>query len=76
MSLFNNVSIAVHCFCMLHAVLALIIKYRLRIRRAVQGKELWHSQHLGVVAIEKGAFMSPSTMVSQYEGHSINLSVG
>ena len=33
---------------------------------AIQGKELRPPLHLGVVAIEKGAFGSPSTAVANY----------
>ena len=34
--------------------------------RAIQGKELRLLLHLGVVAIDKGAFESPSTTVGQF----------
>ena len=42
-----------------------IIKYGSWASGATQGKESHPSLHLNVVAIEKGAFVSPSTMVSQ-----------
>ena len=42
-----------------------IIKYGSRVSGAIQGKELHPPPHLGVVAIEKGAFGSLLTMVGQ-----------
>ena len=42
-----------------------IIRYGSRISGAIQGKEYHPPLHLGVVAIEKGAFGLPSTTVSQ-----------
>ena len=42
-----------------------IIGYGSRVSKAILGKELHYPQHLGVVAIEKGAFGSPSVMVGQ-----------
>ena len=33
---------------------------------AIQGNELRHPLHLSVVAIKKGAFWSPSTMVANF----------
>ena len=41
-----------------------IISYGLRVKYSNQGKELRPSLHFSVVAIEKGAFGSPSTMVA------------
>ena len=41
-----------------------IIRYGSRVSGAIQGKELRPSLHHGVVAIEKGGFGSPSTVVS------------
>ena len=40
-------------------------QYGSRVSGAIQGKELRPLQHLGVVAIEKGAFVSPSTQAGQ-----------
>ena len=40
-----------------------IIRYRSKVSGAIQGKELHHLLHLGVEAIEKGAFRSPLTMI-------------
>ena len=42
-----------------------IIQYGSRVRGAIQGKEWRPPPYLGVVAIEKGDFGSPSTKVSQ-----------
>ena len=51
----------------LNATLSLsIISYRSRASGAIQEKELCPLLHLGVQAIEKGAFGSPSTTVSQF----------
>ena len=41
-----------------------IIRYGSRVNGDILGKEYRPSQHLGVVAIEKGTFGSPSTMVA------------
>ena len=43
-------------------------QYKIRIKGsgAIQGKELRPLLHFGVVAIEKGAFGSPSTTVANY----------
>ena len=43
-------------------------RYKVRIKGsgATQGKELRPLLHLGVVAIEKGAFWSPSTTVAKF----------
>ena len=43
-----------------------IIRYESRINSAIQGKEQCLSVHLGVVAIEKGAFGSASTSYNNY----------
>ena len=43
-----------------------IIRYRSRVSGAFQGREYLTDLHLGVVAIEKKAFGSPSTTVGQY----------
>ena len=42
-----------------------IIRYGSRVSGAIQGKELHLTPYLSVVAIEKGAFGSPSITVSQ-----------
>ena len=42
-----------------------IIRYRSRVCEAIQGKELSPSLQFDVVAIEKGAYGSPSTMIGQ-----------
>ena len=42
-----------------------IIRYRLRVGGAIQGKEYCSPLHPGVVAIERGAFRLPSTKVGQ-----------
>ena len=42
-----------------------IIRYRLMVSGAIQGKEYRPPLHLSVVAIQKGAFGLPSTNVSQ-----------
>ena len=39
-----------------------IIRYDSRVSEAIQGKELYPPLHLGIVAIEKGVFRSPSTI--------------
>ena len=41
------------------------IRYGSRVSVAIQGEELHLPLHLGVVAIEKGAFRLPSTIVGQ-----------
>ena len=43
----------------------IIIRYGLRVSGIIQRKEKLSSLHLGVVAIEKGAFESPLTTVGQ-----------
>ena len=43
-----------------------IIRYGSRVKWSNPGKELRPPLHLGVVAIEKGAFGSPSTMVANF----------
>ena len=43
-----------------------IIRYRSRVKWSNQGKELHPPLHLGVVAIEKGAFRSFSTSVANF----------
>ena len=42
-----------------------IIRYRSRVKEAIQRKELHPLLHPSVVAIEKGAFGLPPTMVSE-----------
>ena len=42
-----------------------IIKYGSRVSGTIQGKKLRSPQHFGEVAIEKGAFGSPSSTVGQ-----------
>ena len=44
-------------------------QYKVRIKGksgAIQGKELRPLLHIGVVAFEKGAFLSPSTTVANF----------
>ena len=43
-----------------------IIRYGSRVKQSNPGKEQRPPQHIGVVAIEKGAFGLPSTMVTIY----------
>ena len=43
-----------------------IIKYVSRVSGTIQGMEYRPPLHLGVVAIEKGAFGSPSTKVANF----------
>ena len=50
-------------YLMLPCLALSIIWYGLWVSGAIQGNELCSSLHFGVVAIEKGAFGSPSTMV-------------
>ena len=42
-----------------------ILRYGSRVSKVIQGKEKYPLLHLGVVAIEKGAFRSSLTMASQ-----------
>ena len=41
-------------------------QYKVRIKGGIQGKEKRPPLHLSVVAIEKGAFWSPSTTVANF----------
>ena len=50
---------------MLPCLTIIIIMYGSRISGAIQGKEFYPHLHLSVIAFEKGAFRSPSTMFSQ-----------
>ena len=46
-------------------------QYKVRIKGKVEQKELCPPLHLGVVAIEKGAFWSPSTTVTNFTNFTI-----
>ena len=52
-------------FLLLPCLTLSIVRYRSRVSRAIQGKELCLSLFLSVVAIEKEAYESPSTIVCQ-----------
>ena len=45
--------------------------YGSKASEAIQGKERHFPLHLGVLAIKKGAFRSPSTTVGQYNLHDV-----
>ena len=52
---------------------AALQQYKVRIMGAIQGKEYRLPLHLSVVAIEKGAFGSPSTTVANFTLLTLNM---